>query len=72
MLNAKENKIQSINGLFYLDISPVQIDIENGKIKRIIRLPESEKFDTYIAPGFIDIQINGYASVDFSGPDFRQ
>ncbi len=70
MLYAAEN-ITFVEGRFYLDNSPVRIEIENDVIKRIIRLPESEKakLDTYIAPGFIDIQINGYASVDFSGPE---
>lgn len=66
-----KNEITSVEGLYYLDNAPVRIEIENGIIRKIIRLPESQtsKFDTYIAPGFIDIQINGYASVDFSGPD---
>ncbi len=66
-----ENDMMAVEGLYYLDHSPVRIEIQNGIIRKIIRLPESEstQCDTYIAPGFIDIQINGYASVDFSGPD---
>ncbi|MBN1558653.1 N-acetylglucosamine-6-phosphate deacetylase [candidate division KSB1 bacterium] len=60
--------VQSVEGLFYLDQSPIRIEIDDGVISRIVRLPESQKDHLdYIAPGFIDIQINGYASIDFSG-----
>ncbi|MBN1465270.1 N-acetylglucosamine-6-phosphate deacetylase [candidate division KSB1 bacterium] len=68
LLPAAEQRVRSVEGLFYLDQTPVRIDIADGIIAKIIRLPESQKASAnYIAPGLIDIQINGYASIDFSG-----
>lgn len=68
---AEGEAVTSIQGIFYLDQAPIEIDIRNGRISKITRLPETEaeNLKTYIAPGFIDIQINGYASIDFSGED---
>lgn len=63
--------VEQVKGLFYFDGSPVAIDIAEGQITRINRLDADEAADMnmYVAPGFIDIQINGYAAVDFSGED---
>lgn len=55
-------------GLNYYDHSPVSIGVENGiisEIKRPDKLPESSE-PLFIAPGLIDIQVNGYSSVSFS------
>lgn len=55
-------------GLNYYDNSPVSIGVENGiisEIKRLKKLPDTSK-PFFIAPGLIDIQINGYSSVSFS------
>ncbi len=61
-------KVTSIQGLLYLDHSPVSIEIRDGKIFQINRLKEvPENFPKYyIAPGFIDNQVNGYAGVSFA------
>lgn len=57
-----------VEGISYLDFSPIAIEIEDGYIKNINRLSKlsnnSEPF--FIAPGLIDMQINGYLSVSFS------
>ena len=57
-----------IEGINYLDYSPVSVEIENGKIVKIQRLDKlsTENKSIFIAPGLIDIQINGYNSVSFS------
>lgn len=34
------------------------------------RLTSSENKDLFIAPGFIDIQVNGFAGIDFNHPNF--
>ena len=59
----------SIDGIFYLDDTPVKIEIANGIIKRIIRkekqeVPTASKI--YVAPGLIDNQVNGYLSYAFA------
>ena len=56
---------ERIEGINYFDYSPIAIEIENGtisKIKRLVKLPDNVK-PFIIAPGLIDIQINGYLSV---------
>jgi N-acetylglucosamine-6-phosphate deacetylase len=61
--------VSSIEGLFYLDGAPVRIEINNGKIFSLTTIDEEKKLPgVYIAPGFIDNQINGYVSVGFSSP----
>jgi N-acetylglucosamine-6-phosphate deacetylase len=57
-----------IEGINYLDYSPISVEIENGsisRIKRLNKLPDNVK-PMLIAPGLIDMQINGYLSVSFS------
>ena len=56
-----------IQGINYFDYSPVSVSIKDGIIVKIER-PESVNGNDnlFIAPGLIDIQINGYQSVSFS------
>jgi len=59
-----------IEGYFYLDSKPVSIKIINDRIAVIQHLEaETGIPEEYIAPGLIDVQINGYMGVDFSGED---
>ncbi|MBE9512185.1 MAG: N-acetylglucosamine-6-phosphate deacetylase [Bacteroidetes bacterium] len=61
---------KTIKGILYSDKTPVEINISDGKISEIVRLEKENKTpDIYIAPGLIDIQINGYMGVDFGNPD---
>jgi len=56
-----------VNGLFYQDGEPISISISNGKIVKIDhQLSGTETPKVYIAPGFVDLQVNGYVGVDFS------
>ncbi len=59
-----------VEGLLYLDNTPVSIQIEDGKIVKITRIsPENSMPEFYVAPGLIDLQINGYMGVSFSEQD---
>lgn len=61
---------QTVRALLYADGHPVSIEIENDKITRIKRVhPDADIPELFVAPGLIDVQINGFVGVDFSGPD---
>lgn len=72
LLNAcnEEKDTNSVEGLLYLDGNPVNIEIIDGDISKIKQLPSDSKVPgMYIAPGLIDIQINGYMGIDFASQD---
>src|SRR5665647_352589 len=63
------NKNQNfVEGLSYLDQSPIRIEIADGKILRVVQIKKTSDSNNkmYVAPGLIDMQINGYMGVDFS------
>ena len=59
---------KKIEGIHFFDNSPVSVEIENGFISKVERLDKlsdnPESF--FMAPGLIDIQINGFLSVSFA------
>lgn len=59
---------KKVEGINYLDNSPVSVEIANGKIIRVERLNRLSEVNEqlFIAPGLIDIQVNGYLSISFS------
>lgn len=59
---------QKVEGLLYTDQSPVSIEFADGRIKSIskIKALSGENKDIYIAPGLIDVQVNGYSGISFS------
>jgi N-acetylglucosamine-6-phosphate deacetylase len=63
--------VKEIEGLSYLNGEPISIEIIDGKISKITRkdkLTDSAHANVFIAPGFINNQVNGYMGVDFSSP----
>jgi N-acetylglucosamine-6-phosphate deacetylase len=63
----KAQEVNQIEGLFYLDHAPMRVEIEDGKISKMIRMEElsDPENKNYIAPGLIDNQVNGYNGVSF-------
>jgi N-acetylglucosamine-6-phosphate deacetylase len=63
-----DESLSSVEGIFYLDNKPVSVKYKDGVIERIDYLKEQPATDkkVYVAPGFIDLQINGFANVGFS------
>jgi N-acetylglucosamine-6-phosphate deacetylase len=57
----------TVEGILYLDHSPVRIEIKEKKIKCITRIDKlsSKNLSVFIAPGLIDNQVNGFAGVSF-------
>lgn len=67
---SQTNDTHSIEGVLYSDGGWVSLSTSTGKISGINRLDkEGGDSKIYVAPGLIDVQINGYMGVDFSGPD---
>ncbi|MEX2512092.1 MAG: amidohydrolase family protein [Cyclobacteriaceae bacterium] len=62
-----QTEVTQVEGIFYLDQSPVRVEIFNGKIKSLTRISELSENSSrlYIAPGLIDNQVNGYYGVSF-------
>jgi N-acetylglucosamine-6-phosphate deacetylase len=71
LLGISEMNAQTvIEGIHYHTGQPVQVTISNGMIENITNLdkPVGEN-PVYIAPGFIDNQVNGFAGVSFAFGD---
>ncbi len=63
------NENSMIEGISYADGQPIAITVFDGNISQIERkLAGKLVSGPWVAPGLIDVQINGYMGVDFSGP----
>ena len=59
-----------IEGILYSTNKPVSIEISDGKIIGIKQgQKSSDGPQLIVAPGLVDIQINGYKGIDFSDPN---
>lgn len=56
-----------VEGLSYLDNSPVRVEFTDGKISRVVKIKKlsDPASPLYVAPGLFDNQINGYKGVSF-------
>lgn len=69
-MSGADMTITKVEGLLYLDCTPVSIEMADGTIIRMTRkasLADPRLSNVYIAPGLIDNQVNGYVSVAFAG-----
>ena len=57
-----------LEGLHYLDGSPVRVEIRDGMIAGVERIEKltDKNNRLFIAPGLIDSQVNGFAGISFS------
>ncbi len=68
IMNNILNQLIRIEGISYIDNSPIAVEIEKGiikKIERLKKLPDHTE-PYFISPGLIDIQINGYSGISFA------
>jgi len=61
-----------VEGIFYLDRTPVSITIQDGLIQRVERkdsLDDPARGVVYVAPGLMDHQVNGLLGIGFADDD---
>ena len=73
ILDHQNRSVMRIRGKIGIGEELVDLSIEAGRIAQISAASPSQKVDfgdqdLRIAPGLIDIQINGYDGVDFNNP----
>jgi N-acetylglucosamine-6-phosphate deacetylase len=55
-----------IEGRHYQTSEAIQVEIENGRIAKIVPLDGDAKSLHWIAPGLVDLQINGFQGMDYN------
>lgn len=62
----KTNSDNTIKGIHYRTNEPIKITWQGKEILRVEKLEKCEQDLPTIAPGFIDLQVNGYKGMDFN------
>jgi N-acetylglucosamine-6-phosphate deacetylase len=65
-MNLKNGDDMYLEGLDYQNGKPIRLRISDGKITEVIQLPDEDKYLPCIAPGLVDLQVNGYRGIDFN------
>ncbi len=60
-----------VEGLDYQSGQAIRMEFRNGKINSVDRLEDSERPLPLIAPGLVDLQVNGYGGIDFNKIPFH-
>lgn len=61
----------TLEGLSLFSGSPVRIRVEGSSIVEVTERPRDESLP-YLAPGFIDLQVNGYQGMDYTAATFAE
>lgn len=59
----------TVSGRHYATGQPIGVTWQDGIVSRVELLPAGQGSDLWIAPALVDLQINGYATVDFQRDD---
>ena len=60
-----------IEALDYRTGQPICVEIEKGYISKISQCSKTMESKNYIAPGLVDLQINGYKGIDFNSQELK-
>ncbi|GGF38235.1 N-acetylglucosamine-6-phosphate deacetylase [Echinicola rosea] len=61
-------KIKHVDGIHYQTQRPIRLTFDHGLISGMEALEETSS-SMLIAPGLVDLQVNGFQGVDFNAPD---
>jgi len=65
-MNSKNNNNMHVEGLDYQSGKPIRLGIKKGKIADVVHLTKGKNNLPNIAPGLVDLQVNGYGGIDFN------
>ena len=65
------SKNKTFKALDYRTNKPISVEVENGEISAISELQETLDTNYFIAPGLVDLQINGFKGIDFNSLDLK-
>jgi N-acetylglucosamine-6-phosphate deacetylase len=68
--SSNAQSVQKVTGILFNNNQPVEINIQEGFITSIVSIDADQlENQLIISPGFIDVQVNGYAGVSFTDQD---
>ena len=59
-------EMYSVKGILYGSRQVVEVDIADGAIVQVKKIPGRGESAYFLAPGLVDVQVNGYNGIDFN------